>query len=79
MLIQALGDAGIGARLWIATRGAVSAGAAEPLESPEQGMLWGLGRVLGLEHPGAGAGCSTCPPKLMRWRARGCAKCWPRR
>ncbi|UHH17984.1 Rossmann-fold NAD(P)-binding domain-containing protein [Streptomyces malaysiensis] len=49
-LVQALGDAEIGAPLWSATRGAVSVGRAEPLESPEQALVWGLGRVAALEH-----------------------------
>ncbi|MYU19579.1 polyketide synthase, partial [Streptomyces sp. SID8361] len=49
-LVQALGDAEIGAPLWSATRGAVSVDRAEPLESPEQALVWGLGRVAALEH-----------------------------
>ena len=64
MLIQALEDAGIGGRLWIATSGAVSTGATEPLERPEQGMLWGLGRVLGLEQPGRWGGLLDLPAEI---------------
>ncbi|MBI0375127.1 SDR family NAD(P)-dependent oxidoreductase, partial [Streptomyces albiflaviniger] len=49
-LVQALGDAEIGAPLWSATQGAVSVGRADPLDSPEQALVWGLGRVAALEH-----------------------------
>ncbi|WP_394849577.1 SDR family NAD(P)-dependent oxidoreductase [Pendulispora brunnea] len=52
-LVQALGDAGIGAPLWLLTRGAVAPQAPEraTVERPLQSMIWGLGRVVGLEHP----------------------------
>nr|CAL58682.1 polyketide synthase [Sorangium cellulosum] len=50
-LAQALGDAGITAPLWLFTRGAVSIGSADRLTRPAQAMTWGLGRVVGLEHP----------------------------
>ncbi|MGW2325162.1 type I polyketide synthase [Streptomyces sp. NPDC001700] len=49
-LVQALGDAEIGAPLWSATRGAVSVGRADALDAPEQALIWGLGRVAALEH-----------------------------
>ncbi|MEU0839171.1 type I polyketide synthase [Streptomyces sp. NPDC005962] len=49
-LVQALGDAEIGAPLWSATRGAVSVGRAEAPDAPEQALIWGLGRVAALEH-----------------------------
>ncbi|WP_445950925.1 type I polyketide synthase [Streptomyces malaysiensis] len=49
-LIQALGDAGIGAPLWCLTRGAVSVGGSDRPVSPEQALVWGLGRVAALEH-----------------------------
>ena len=48
-LIQALGDAGIEAPLWVLTRGAVAVAADEP--HPAHGKTWGLGRVVALEHP----------------------------
>src|SRR5665213_684734 len=63
-LAQALGDAGIKGRLWIATRGAVSVGPSDRLESPIQGMLWGLGRVLGLEDPRRWGGLVDLPTEL---------------
>ncbi|XXT29330.1 SDR family NAD(P)-dependent oxidoreductase [Sorangium sp. So ce448] len=50
-LVQALGDAGIAAPLWMVTRGAVSVGSSDPVSRPLQAMVWGLGRVMGLEHP----------------------------
>lgn len=49
---QALVAAGGGAPplLWLVTRGAVSVGPGDALVSPEQAPLWGLGRVIALEH-----------------------------
>ncbi|MFJ4637160.1 type I polyketide synthase [Streptomyces hygroscopicus] len=49
-LVQALGDAGIGVPLWCLTRGAVSVGGSDRPASPEQALVWGLGRVAALEH-----------------------------
>ncbi|MEU3189030.1 SDR family NAD(P)-dependent oxidoreductase, partial [Streptomyces sp. NPDC006923] len=49
-LVQALGDSGITAPLWCATLGAVSTGASDPLTAPAQALVWGLGRVVALEH-----------------------------
>ncbi|HET7505623.1 MAG TPA: SDR family NAD(P)-dependent oxidoreductase, partial [Kofleriaceae bacterium] len=50
-LIQALGDAAIAAPLWLITQGAVSVGTADRVTHPGQALIWGLGRVIGLEHP----------------------------
>ncbi|WP_394840347.1 SDR family NAD(P)-dependent oxidoreductase [Pendulispora rubella] len=50
-LVQALGDVALDAPLWLLTRGAVSVGTQEHLEHPEQAAVWGLGRVVALEHP----------------------------
>ncbi|MGB2572584.1 SDR family NAD(P)-dependent oxidoreductase, partial [Micromonospora citrea] len=50
-LAQALGDAGIPARLWIATRGAVSVDPRDHPVDPDQATLWGFGGVLRAEHP----------------------------
>ncbi|MET7642033.1 type I polyketide synthase, partial [Streptomyces sp. NPDC005438] len=66
-LAQALGDAGIDAPLWIATAGAVSVGPADPVRSPAQAMVWGLGRVVGLEHPDRWGGLVDLPE---RWTER---------
>uniref|UniRef100_UPI00353271A9 type I polyketide synthase n=1 Tax=Streptomyces castrisilvae TaxID=3033811 RepID=UPI00353271A9 len=51
LLVQALGDAGIAAPLWIATRGAVGVGRSDRAPVPEQALLWGLGRIAALEYP----------------------------
>jgi acyl transferase domain-containing protein/acyl carrier protein len=64
VLVQALGDAGIGAPLWVITCGAVAAGAGEVPASPVQAMAWGLGRVAALEHPDRWGGLVDLPPVL---------------
>jgi acyl transferase domain-containing protein len=63
-LIQALGDAGISAPLWVLTRGAVAAVPGELLTSPVQAQAWGLGRVAALEHPDRWGGLIDLPPAL---------------
>ncbi|WP_189895064.1 type I polyketide synthase, partial [Streptomyces canarius] len=60
-LLQALGDAGIDAPLWTATRGAVSVSPGDPLDSPAQAALWGLGGVAGVEYPARWAGLVDLP------------------
>ncbi len=62
VLVQALGDADVSAPLWVVTRGAVATGAAEGLSSPVQAEVWGLGRVVGLEHPERWGGLIDLPP-----------------
>ncbi|RBM08412.1 polyketide synthase, partial [Streptomyces sp. PT12] len=52
------------APLWLATRGAVSVGASDHLEAPDQTAVWGLGRVLGLEQPGRWGGLVDLPAEL---------------
>ncbi|MET8912697.1 type I polyketide synthase, partial [Micromonospora sp. NPDC004551] len=69
-LVQALGDLGSGAPLWCATRGAVSTGRADPLDHPRQALVWGLGRVVALEHADRWGGLVDLPSTLDR-RARG--------
>ncbi|MEU6594909.1 type I polyketide synthase, partial [Streptomyces sp. NPDC046881] len=61
-LAQALGDAGVDAPLWCATRGAAATGRFDdaPL-SPVQNQVWGLGRALALEHPGRWGGLIDLP------------------
>ena len=63
-LVQALGDAGVEAPLWVLTRGAVAAGAGEVLASPAQAQAWGLGRAAALEHPDRWGGLIDLPPVL---------------
>ncbi|WP_119583801.1 type I polyketide synthase, partial [Streptomyces europaeiscabiei] len=48
---QALGDAEIGGPVWWITRGAVAQHHDDGSPHPEQAALWGLGRVMALEHP----------------------------
>ncbi|MEV6874188.1 type I polyketide synthase [Amycolatopsis sp. NPDC051128] len=60
-LVQALGDAGVEAPLWVTTRGALSTGPADPVEDPEQALVWGLGPVVGQEHPGRWGGLIDLP------------------
>ncbi|WP_344960247.1 SDR family NAD(P)-dependent oxidoreductase [Saccharothrix longispora] len=59
-LVQALGDAGITAPLWCLTRGGVDTG--DTPADPEQAAVWGLGRVVGLEHPDRWGGLVDVPP-----------------
>jgi acyl transferase domain-containing protein/acyl carrier protein len=63
-LAQSLGDASIDAPLWVATRGAVSVGKADPVRSISQGMVWGLCRTLGLEAPSRFGGVIDLPDVL---------------
>ncbi|MEU8825291.1 type I polyketide synthase [Streptomyces sp. NPDC048636] len=60
-LVGALGDAEIGAPLWLATRGAVSVGRSDRVECPAQAQLWGLGLAVGLEHPDRWGGLVDLP------------------
>ncbi|MEV7546952.1 type I polyketide synthase, partial [Streptomyces sp. NPDC089915] len=69
-LVQALGDAGVDAPLWCATRGAVSTGTADPLRSPRQAAVWALGRTAALEHPGRWGGLVDLPDALDERAAR---------
>ncbi|MFD6393961.1 type I polyketide synthase, partial [Nocardia sp. NPDC060259] len=59
-LIQALGDAGVAAPLWLVTRGAVASAAPDPV----QAELWGLGPVAGLEHAQRWGGLVDLPATL---------------
>ncbi|WXK00954.1 SDR family NAD(P)-dependent oxidoreductase [Saccharopolyspora sp. ID03-671] len=63
-LLKALGEAGIGAPLWCATRGAVSIGDSDPVLHPEQTALWGLGRVAALDLPSRWGGLIDLPADL---------------
>ncbi|MDQ0772844.1 polyketide synthase 7 [Streptomyces aurantiacus] len=60
-LVHGLLDAGLEARLWCATRGAVSCGDTDPVVSPAQAPVWGLGRVAALEHPKLWGGLLDLP------------------
>ena len=59
-LVQELAELERPTRLWCLTTGAVTV-AGETLENPEQAQLWGLGRVVALEHPGLWGGMADLP------------------
>ncbi|MFJ9785950.1 type I polyketide synthase [Amycolatopsis sp. NPDC101161] len=61
LLTQALGDAGIAAPLWLATAGAVATGRGDVLTDAGQAQVWGLGRVIGLEHADRWGGLIDLP------------------
>ncbi|MER7992805.1 type I polyketide synthase [Micromonospora chalcea] len=60
-LVQALGDAGVAAPLWLVTRGAVAAASYDRLADPAQAAIWGLGRVVGVEAPHRWGGLVDLP------------------
>ncbi|MGC9443197.1 SDR family NAD(P)-dependent oxidoreductase, partial [Streptomyces sp. WG5] len=60
-LVQALGDIGMTAPLWCVTSGAVSTSAVDRLTSVAQAQVWGLGRVVALEHPDRWGGLVDLP------------------
>ncbi|MEW9534779.1 beta-ketoacyl reductase, partial [Microbispora sp. NPDC049125] len=64
MVVQALGDAGVGAPLWVLTSGGVAVGRAERLGDAGAASVWGLGRVVGLEHPERWGGLIDVPSQL---------------
>ncbi|MEV6945302.1 type I polyketide synthase [Streptomyces sp. NPDC051172] len=64
VLVQALGDLGIDAPLWCATRGGVSTGPADPLTAHDQALTWGTGMVAGLEHANRWGGLIDLPAAL---------------
>ncbi|HSK03498.1 MAG TPA: SDR family NAD(P)-dependent oxidoreductase, partial [Kofleriaceae bacterium] len=61
LLAQLLHRLGATARLWLLTSGAVSVSPDEPLRHPMQAAIWGLGRVIGLEHPALWGGLVDVP------------------
>ncbi len=63
-LVGALEQIEVPAPLWLVTREAVSVGPSEELRSPTQGMVWGLGRVVGLELPQRRGGLLDLPATL---------------
>ncbi|MER5363542.1 SDR family NAD(P)-dependent oxidoreductase, partial [Streptomyces sp. NPDC002785] len=63
-LLQGLGDVGVGAPLWVMTRGAVSVGRSDGVVDPGQALVWGLGRVAALEFPERWGGLVDLPELL---------------
>ncbi|WP_306102563.1 acyltransferase domain-containing protein [Streptomyces acidiscabies] len=62
-LLHGLLDSGLDTSLWCVTRGAVSCGGADPVVSPAQAAVWGLGRVAALEHPQLWGGLVDLPSR----------------
>ncbi len=60
-VVQALGDAGMMAPLWLLTKGAIATGLGETVTNPVQAQVWGLGRVVALEHPDRWGGLVDVP------------------
>ncbi|WP_172629620.1 SDR family NAD(P)-dependent oxidoreductase, partial [Streptomyces sp. NL15-2K] len=63
-VVQALADVESSAPLWLVTRGAVSVGRADGAPDVVQAAKWGLGRVVGLEHPARWGGLLDLPETL---------------
>ncbi|MEU0940449.1 type I polyketide synthase [Embleya sp. NPDC005971] len=64
LLVQALTDAAVRARLWTLTRGGVAATGTDSVDSTKPAQLWGLARVFGLEHPESWGGLLDLPAEL---------------
>nr|WP_083737807.1 type I polyketide synthase [Amycolatopsis keratiniphila] len=79
-LVQALGDAGIGAPLWCVTRGAVSTGPGDEVADPARARLWGLGQVVAQEHPERWGGLIDLPVDAedRLWRRMRSVLAWRR-
>ncbi|WP_037306040.1 type I polyketide synthase, partial [Amycolatopsis orientalis] len=60
-LVQAMVDIESAGKVWAVTRGAVSTGPADRPDSPEQALVWGLGRVVALERPEVWGGVVDLP------------------
>ncbi|WP_225851361.1 KR domain-containing protein, partial [Streptomyces sp. HPF1205] len=69
-LLRAVVGSGAGVRVWSLSRGAVSTGRADAVVDASGGLLWGLGRVAGLEFPGVWGG-SVDLPGVLDERAAG--------
>lgn len=63
-LVQALEDAQVEGRLWIATRHSLAVDPLDRVEQPIQGLVWGLGRALGWENPRDWGGLIDLPHEL---------------
>ncbi len=70
-LTQAVVDSRVGGRLWVATSGAVSVGAADPVRAAAQSQVWGFGRAVGLEHPEVWGGLIDLPEATEAAEASG--------
>ncbi|MGW2621184.1 acyltransferase domain-containing protein, partial [Streptomyces sp. NPDC001500] len=59
-LVQARGESGSAAALWVLTRGAAAVGADDAI-SAQQTSVWALGQIVGLEQPAAWGGLVDVP------------------
>ncbi|MEU8686728.1 SDR family NAD(P)-dependent oxidoreductase, partial [Streptomyces sp. NPDC048611] len=66
VVVQALGDVGVGGRVWVVTQGAVSIGGSDAGPDPVQAAVWGLGRVAALELPDRWGGLVDLPEAVDR-------------
>ncbi|MFI1161896.1 type I polyketide synthase, partial [Streptomyces sioyaensis] len=66
LVAQALGDAGVGGRVWVVTQGAVAIGRSDAGPDPVQAAVWGLGRVAALEFPDRWGGLVDLPQAVDR-------------
>ncbi|MFI1304133.1 type I polyketide synthase [Streptomyces sioyaensis] len=66
VVVQALGDAGVGGRVWVVTQGAVAVGRSDAGPDPVQAAVWGLGRVAALELPDRWGGLVDLPEAVDR-------------
>ncbi|MYU20129.1 KR domain-containing protein, partial [Streptomyces sp. SID8361] len=62
--VQALVGVGAECLLWCVSRGAVSVGRSDRLAGVVQSQVWGLGRVVGLEHSAVWGGLVDLPEVL---------------
>ncbi|MEU5547954.1 type I polyketide synthase, partial [Streptomyces sioyaensis] len=66
LVVQALGDAGVGGRLWVVTQGAVAIGRSDGGPDPAAAAVWGVGRVAALEFPDGWGGLVDLPEAVDR-------------
>ncbi|WP_229700163.1 type I polyketide synthase [Streptomyces kronopolitis] len=66
VVVQALGDADVGGRVWLVTRGAVAVGRSDGGPDPVGAAVWGLGRVAALEFPDRWGGLVDLPEAVDR-------------
>jgi acyl transferase domain-containing protein len=60
-LVQALANTTNAPRLWLVTQGAIAV--QQSMASPVPALLWGMGKVVSLEHPGLFGGLVDLPPE----------------
>ncbi|MBI0295136.1 SDR family NAD(P)-dependent oxidoreductase [Streptomyces sp. PRKS01-29] len=63
-VFETLRRAGVGAPVWLATRGGVSVDVGDPMSRPEQAGFWGLGGALAVECPHWWGGLVDLPKRF---------------